>query len=197
MGRLPPARRRMRVHGALGAIALVLACAAGRPVMAQPADAQPTRWSTLGADRQNLLAPFADQWDGWADGERRAWLALADRFPAMPPAEQLRARERIRQWAELDPEQRQVARANFGLTRRMPEHQRVEQWQRYRAMTPEQRSVLREHGSTSNTAARFAGSPTGLAKEAARPLGDVPPAVPTAAPAAASPGPGTPASGAR
>ncbi len=188
----PPARRRMRLRAVLGAIALALACAAGGPAMAQGAggQGQSTGWSALDADQQNLLAPFAGQWDQWADGERRAWLALAGRFPAMPPAEQLRARERIRQWAELDPEERQVARANFGLARRMPEHQRVEQWQRYRAMTPEQRSVLREHGRTSNTAARFAGSRTGLAKEAARPLADSPPASPAASP---RPGAGGPA----
>lgn len=175
MSRPPPAPGRIRPHGVLGAIALALACAVGS-AMAQGAGERSNGWSALGADQQNLLAPFAEQWDGWADGERRAWLALAARFPAMPPAEQLRARQRIRQWAELDPEERQVARANFGIAQRMPEHQRVEQWQRYRAMTPEQQSVLREHGRTSNTAARFAGSRTGLAKEAARPLADAPPA---------------------
>jgi hypothetical protein len=37
-------------------------------------------------------------------------------------------------------------------------------------MTPEQRAVLRANGWTSNTAARHAGAPTGLAKQAARPL---------------------------
>jgi hypothetical protein len=37
-------------------------------------------------------------------------------------------------------------------------------------MTPEQQKVLREAGWTSNTAARHAGAPTGLAKEASQPL---------------------------
>jgi len=168
--------------GAMALAMLVAMVPAGSgPAMAQsPAGPAPT-WASLGADQRNLLAPFAEQWDAWADGERRVWLALAARFPAMPPAEQLRARERIRQWAQLEPEERRTARANFGMARRMPEHQRVEQWQRYRSMTPEQRSVLREHGRTSNTAARISGSRTGLAKEAARPLAE---------PAATAPRPG-------
>src|SRR5690606_28909686 len=85
------------------------------------ARAAPT-WASLTADQRNLLAPFAEEWDSWLDGERRAWLALAARFPAMPPAEQVRARERIREWAQLGPEERRTARANFGMARRMPEH---------------------------------------------------------------------------
>ncbi|MCO5121218.1 MAG: DUF3106 domain-containing protein [Burkholderiaceae bacterium] len=177
MSAVPPARRRPPPwRTLLGAAVLAMACAASGPAVAQSTGGNPAPgWSMLDADQKNLLAPFSDQWDRWADGERRAWLALASRFPTMRPAEQLRARERIRQWAELDPQEREIARANFGMARRMPEHQRVEQWQRYRSMTPEQRSVLREHGRTGNTAARFAGPPTGLAREAARPLADSPP----------------------
>ena len=161
--------------------ALVLAAVFGgdRHAMAQPTGPAPA-WASLNADQRNLLAPFADEWDGWVDGERRVWLALAARFPAMPPAEQLRARERIRQWAQLGPEDRRTARANFHMARRIPEHERIERWQRYRSMTPEQRSVLREHGRTSNTAAGVARSRTGLAREAARPLGEVAPRSPRA-----------------
>jgi hypothetical protein len=66
------------------------------------------------------------------------------------------------------------------MARRIPEHERIERWQRYRSMTPEQRSVLREHGRTSNTAAGVARSRTGLAREAARPLGEVAPRSPRA-----------------
>ncbi|MFA7506108.1 MAG: DUF3106 domain-containing protein [Burkholderiaceae bacterium] len=181
MSAVPPAGRRF-----LGIAALAFACAAGSPVLAQPRAEPAPPWSELQAQHQNLLAPFAAQWDQWTESERRAWLSLSARFPAMPPAEQLRARERIRQWAELDESERQTARANFGMARRIPEEQRIEQWQRYRSMTPEQRSVLREHGSTGNTAARFAGERTGLAPEAARPLVDPATSTPPAA-APASP----------
>ena len=52
----------------------------------------------------------------------------------------------------------------------LPPDERVAHWQQYADMTPDQRSVLRSSGWTSNTAARHAGAPTGLAKEAARPL---------------------------
>lgn len=172
-----PSPSRVRLATVLAALALVAALGLGQRAMAQPPGPAPA-WSSLDADQRNLLAPFAGEWDGWLDGERRAWLALAARFPAMPPAEQLRARERIRQWAQLDPEARRTARANFHMTRRIPEHERIERWQRYRSMTPEQRSVLREHGRTSNTAAGIAAPRTGLAREAARPLSDVAPRTP-------------------
>lgn len=163
------------------AVLLVLAAAvvaiptwAGGPARSTHAPSERPAWSDLNAEQRHLLAAFESQWNGWPAAEKRVWLALAGRFPEMPPAEQLKARQRIRQWALLTPEQRRVARANYGLAKRLPEQERVEQWHRYQGMTAEQRSVLRTHGWTSNTAARFAGSRTGLAKEAAKPLADAP-----------------------
>lgn len=132
-------------------------------------------WQALSNGQQQLLAPFAGQWDEWSAEERQAWLDLAARFPAMPPANQLRAREGIRQWAALTPEERRTARSNFRRARRLPEDQRIERWQRYRTLTPEQRAILREHGRTGNTAAQAADPATGLARDAARPLAEIAP----------------------
>lgn len=166
--------------------ALALACAWASSTMAQASTSNASEWNMLSADQKNLLAPFAHEWNEWQDSERKAWLALSERFPAMTPASQLRARERIRQWAQLAPEAREVARATFGVVRRLPRDKRVEQWHRYRNMTPEQRSVLREHGHASTTAAGSARVRTGLATEAAQPLRAEPPG-PVLRPALAAP----------
>lgn len=131
-------------------------------------------WSELTPARQAILAPFADQWNGWSTAEKRSWLKLADRVPKMSPGKRERAEQRIRVWAALSPEQRRLARQNYRLARRLlAPDERQAQWERYREMTPEQRSVLRTSGSTSNTAARHAGARTGLAKQAAQPLAEV------------------------
>ena len=58
----------------------------------------------------------------------------------------------------------------YDLTAVLDKDEREASWEQYSSMTPEQRSVLRANGWTSNTAARHAGAPTGLAKQAARPL---------------------------
>lgn len=130
-------------------------------------------WSDLTPSQQAVLAPFESQWNTWSAQEKLTWVSLADKLPGMAPKAQERARARIREWAALTPEQRRIARQNYRLARRLPPEQRHAQWERYSELTPEQRSVLRVSGTTSNTAARHAGARTGLAKEAAQPLSDL------------------------
>lgn len=130
-------------------------------------------WSELTTAQQAVLEPFSQQWNGWSAQEKRVWVSLANRVPRMAPEARERAHERIREWAGLTPDQRRLARQNYRLAKRLPPDERQAQWERYREMTPEQRSVLRSAGWTSNTAARHAGARTGLAKEAAQPLSDL------------------------
>ncbi len=130
-------------------------------------------WSDLDPAQRAVLAPFETQWNGWSAAEKRSWVRLADRFPKMSSQARERAEGRIREWAALSPEQRRLARQNYRLARRLAPDERQAQWERYREMTPEQRSVLRTSGSTSNTAARHAGARTGLAKHAAQPFAEI------------------------
>jgi hypothetical protein len=127
-------------------------------------------WVDLTQAQQIALAPFAPEWNTWPTAEKKSWVALADKLPAMSPESRAKAQRRILEWANLSPEQRRLARANYRLAKERPARQRVEEWQSYQSMTQEQREVLRRAGSTSNTAAGHAGAPTGLAKEASQPL---------------------------
>ena len=131
--------------------------------------AQPL-WSELNAAQREVLSPLESEWNGMPRTSKLSWLKLADRVPKMKPAEREKAQARIREWAALTPEQRRLARNNYRLAQGLGKDERVASWEQYQSMTPEQRSVLRANGWTSNTAARHAGAPTGLAKEAARPL---------------------------
>ena len=127
-------------------------------------------WVDLSPAQQQALAAFAPEWNTWPTAEKKSWVALADKLPSMSPERQEKARRRILEWANLTPEQRRVARANYRLAKERPAQKRVEEWEGYQSMTQEQREVLRKAGSTSNTAAGHAGAPTGLAKEASQPL---------------------------
>jgi hypothetical protein len=147
---------------------------AGAPRASLLALAQPL-WTELTAAQQSALRPFADEWNTWSAAEKRSWVALADRLPRMDPAKREKAQQRIVEWARFSPEARRTARANYRLAKERSPDTRVSEWERYRSMTQEQQSVLRQAGSTSNTAAGHAGAPTGLAKEAAQPLPRQPP----------------------
>jgi len=167
------------------AIALAAILTAAAPASSPAADAPPAAarasllplvqplWSELDGQQQAVLAPFEQQWNGWSAPEKRSWLILAERVPKMSDEQRERVDRRIREWAALTPEQRRLARQNYRLARRLDPDERQAQWERYREMTPEQRSVLRTSGTTSNTAAHHAGARTGLAKEAALPLSEV------------------------
>ena len=132
--------------------------------------AQPL-WSELSPAQLQVLAPFADQWNGLPITEKRAWADLARRFPKMQAAEQERVQRRISEWAALTPDQRRLARANYRLVKQqeVKRENLIAEWETYQTMTTDQRSVLDAVG-TSNTAARHVAARTGLAKIAAQPL---------------------------
>jgi hypothetical protein len=117
-----------------------------------------------------LLEPFKDSWTTLPDAEQRAWAELALRFPRLPADQQERAQKRIQEWASLTPPQRQMARSNYRLAKVLPPEARVQQYEAYRELSPEQRGVLRSAGSTSNTAAALASPTVGLAKNASQPM---------------------------
>jgi hypothetical protein len=117
-----------------------------------------------------LLEPFKDSWTTLPDAEQRAWAELALRFPRLPADQQERAQKRIQEWAALTPPQRQMARSNYRLAKVLPPEARVQQYEAYRELSPEQRGVLRSAGSTSNTAAALASPTVGLAKNASQPM---------------------------
>lgn len=177
----PRAMRRLAIAtlalaAGLGAAVPLAAADGTAPVGASRASLLPLvqpLWNDLTSDQQAALAPFEAQWNGWSATEKRSWVKLADRVPKMSPQARERAEQRIREWATLSPEQRRLARQNYRLAKRLAPDERQAQWERYREMTPEQRSVLRTSGSTSNTAARHAGARTGLAKHAAQPFAEI------------------------
>ena len=127
-------------------------------------------WSELSTSQASTLSPMAGQWNSFTLADKRSWIKLANGFSKLPAEQQKKATARMVEWTQLTPEQRLRVRSNFGIAKKAPQEQRVAEFQQYRSMTPEQRRVLRSAGTTSNTAALYAGSRTGLAPEAAQPI---------------------------
>jgi Protein of unknown function (DUF3106) len=127
-------------------------------------------WVDLSPAQQQALEPFAQKWNTFPTTEKKAWMKVVERIGAMTADQRQKLNTRMRQWAELTPEQRVRARANFNLASKAPAEQRNAEFAQYRSMTPEQRKILRAAGSTSNTAALYAGARTGLAPQAAQPI---------------------------
>lgn len=127
-------------------------------------------WIDLTPTQQQALAPFARKWNTFSTAEKRSWIKASERFASLSGEQRARLQSRMKEWAELSPEQRNRARANFNLAANAPKDRRVAEYNQYKEMTPEQRQVLQTAGRTSNTAAGYAGTRTGLAVEAAQPF---------------------------
>ena len=126
-------------------------------------------WIDLTDSQREILKPFEEQWNIWRSDEKRIWVVLANRFPTFSARAKDRALLRIHEWASLTPEERDIARHNYQLARERGKAERQVEWRRYQQMTPEQQSVLRASGTFSNTAAGSI-APSGLARDAAKPL---------------------------
>ena len=67
--------------------------------------------------------------------QRKQWIAIAVRYPAMNPEKQQRLQERMINWSRLSPAERQRARKNYQELQKLPPTKRqevVEAWRRYK-----------------------------------------------------------------
>lgn len=99
-------------------------------------------WSALSANQQRALRPLEAEWASIDIPRRLKWLEIADRFPRMAPAEQARIQNRMAEWAKLTPRERGEARMNFREVQQVPAKERIEKWEAYKALPPEQRKQL-------------------------------------------------------
>lgn len=172
-------------------VALLLAAVLSAPVLAQapaavalanPA-AQGPAWSELPPAQQAALAPLQAHWAGLDADRKRKWIAVAERFPGLPPQEQQRLQARMTQWAAMSPAERGRARQRYQELRRLPAAERQALWDAYNALPPEERQALARR-----SAASAATGPT-APRERRAPV-EAPAAASTLAPGSAQPVPG-------
>lgn len=127
------------IRAVLLALALALCAGAqGAPAKKNPA------WSELSAEHQHILAPLKAEWNSLEPARKRKWLGIARRYPKMSPQAQERVQKRMEKWASLTPEQRRQVRERYReIARKSAQTRRLrEQWAKYQALPPEERSRL-------------------------------------------------------
>lgn len=118
--------------------ALVLA---PTPVLAQETRTEVLpAWDQLSpAQRELLIAPVRDRWNREPE-KRERFMAYAERWKAMPQPQRERARHGMQRWEGMTPEAREQARAVFHVVRGLDKHARGEFMEKWRQMTPQQRT---------------------------------------------------------
>jgi hypothetical protein len=99
-------------------------------------------WMELTPLQQQALAPLAVEWDTIDAVRKKKWLAIGNKFASMKPAEQQRIQKRMRQWIELTPEQRRIARNSYVRAKKLNPEQKSAQWQQYQQLSEEQKKKL-------------------------------------------------------
>lgn len=83
---------------------------------------------------------------------KKKWLGIADRYPAMKQDEQQRMQDRMREWANLSPEQRSKVRSTYKDFNQLPPEQKQvvkQKWEAYSNLPPDQQQRAREGGRSS------------------------------------------------
>lgn len=114
------------------------ATAAQNPSDARSKPAKPG-WTELTQAQQTVLAPLRADWEQLDTTRRKKWVAIADRYPTMKPAQQQRLQKRMQEWAQLTPEERRAAREKYKTLKKLPpeERKKVKQrWNEYEQSRP-------------------------------------------------------------
>ena len=119
--------------------ALCIAFSAAAQTKTDAKKAPRPAWSELTPAQQQVLAPLQADWEQLDTTRRKKWMAIADRYPTMKPAQQQRLQKRMQEWAQLTPEERRAARERYQTLKKLPPEQRrevKEKWQERRSAPP-------------------------------------------------------------
>ena len=116
---------------------------AKKPATARQTGEKPL-WRSLSPAQQQALQPLRGEWDGMDGLRKQKWLQLARRFSSLPPQEQERLHERMREWARLTPGQRELARETYNRARSIAPADKDATWQSYQQLPDDQKRKLAE-----------------------------------------------------
>ncbi|WP_293776852.1 DUF3106 domain-containing protein [uncultured Oxalicibacterium sp.] len=113
----------------------------GKPAVQAPKTTTKNDWKNLSSTQRTALAPLEKDWSRLDDFRREKWIELANRFSTMTPSDQARMQERMRDWVELSPEQRRLARENYKRVQKL-KVEKARQWEEYQQLSEEKKKEL-------------------------------------------------------
>jgi len=75
-------------------------------------------WATLTPQQREVLAPLSGEWNNLDSYRRKKWLEIVQRYPTMTVDEQQRVQLRMKDWANLSPEEREQAREQYRMQKK-------------------------------------------------------------------------------
>jgi hypothetical protein len=103
------------------------------PATADRPPASALAWKDLQPDQQQLLQPYAKDWEALPAPRQQALARGARRWLSMDPTQRAEARQRFQNWQKLPEERRQLIR---------------KRWERFQQLDPQSKSLVRENYET-------------------------------------------------
>ena len=114
----------------------------GATVWATPEAQSRPHWFELSPSEQQALEPLKTQWPSISAAQKRKWQAMAKNFASLPADEKNKLHARVQEWAQLSPQQRAVARLNFGDTAQHSVDHKRAKWEAYQSLSAEEKTKL-------------------------------------------------------
>jgi hypothetical protein len=99
-------------------------------------------WSELSPEQRQALAPLAEQWVSIPEVGKRKWLNISRNFDQLSAEEKSLVQGRMREWAALSPQQRNLARLNYADAKQLSQDEKRAKWEAYQALSPEAKHKL-------------------------------------------------------
>lgn len=142
------------------------------PPPSRPASVAPEgpRWNQLNAAQREALKPLREAWDTLDAPRKRKWLEIAQRFPSLGEDERRRVHERMVDWVSLSAQQRTLARINYRSAKEVPASQRLDRWESYQSLSPQERKALADQARRGGASTPKASAPRGTPAAAPVPV---------------------------
>jgi len=139
-------------------------------------------WKDLTPAQRTALEPLGAEWDQVEPIRKQKWLAIAKRYTAMKPDEQLRVQERMRQWVRMTPDERRQVRENFARAQKVAPSKKSTDWENYQQLPDEQKKQLAARAANKKQLANLATPSQSKQQQLAAPLKPHVPPLPPATP---------------
>lgn len=131
-------------------------------------------WAALTAEQKTILAPLKEDWNNMERFRQKKWLEIAARYAQLSPSEQERVQDRMQDWANLTPAQRQAARERYrqlNLQTNTEEREALAQkWTDYQNLPPEVRARLEKQARDQERASKRAARTPAVDGKAIQPV---------------------------
>ena len=107
------------------------------------------RWQSLTPAQRQALAPLEREWSSIDAPRKQKWLAIADRYPSMPPQERTRITGRMNEWTRLTPAQRGEMRLRYQEAQQLSAPDRSAKWEEYQNLPPDATPQFADRAATS------------------------------------------------